>query len=360
MLFCHELRLIAVSTSITHNRLTPPVNISPEIARRAVEWLMEWQSADHPEEVWQSIISWRRAHHQHEQAWRQIERVNEKLGVLSSPRHSVVAHRTLATPASRRGMSRRDALKTLSVLVLVSGGGTLVYRQQPWQEWLADYSTRVGQQQQITLADDTRITLNSNTAIKVRYTATERRVTLVKGEVYVRTGKVTGELSGKQRDDPFILEVAQGQLQPLGTRFAARHIDKVCRVAVYDGRVQVQPTLNEQSVIVDSGQSITFTQNYWSNFIPVEEAEAAWTQGIIVASGMPLQDFLVELNRHRPGLIQCDPAIAQLKVSGTYPMNQADDVLKALSRALPISLKSFTRYWVRVLPADKLNVGVSG
>ena len=319
---------------VTHTSKSA-LHIPPQVAHQAVEWLMEWQSADEADAVWNSILAWRQAHSHHEQAWQHIETINNKLGLLAKPTHAKIAHSALLTQPS---VSRREALKALTVITVVGGSGLLAYQQQPW---LADYNTGTGEQQRLTLADGTHINLNSNTAINVHYTAHERRVVLLKGEVYIRTGASNGT--------PFTLATAQGELQPLGTRFSARQINSSCRVAVYQGRVQVQPSQHQQSIIIDAGQSLNFTSTQWSNTQPINETEAAWTQGIIIASGMPLQAFLNELSRHRTGLIQCDPAVAHLKVSGTYPLNYVDDVLQALPQALPIKLQTFTPYWVRVL-----------
>lgn len=327
-------------------------NIPPDVARRAVELLMEWQSADKPDDIWDDILAWREAHGCHELAWLRIEFINQKLGVLTGPARSSIGHATLASA----GLSRRQVLKVLSIVVVVGGTGLLASRQQPWREWGADYHTGIGQQKRLTLVDGTVVTLNSNTAINVRYTATERRVVLVKGELYIRTGGkgiAVGSDVGQVHDwshSPFILEVPQGELQPLGTRFAVRELLGKCRVAVYDGRVQVRPEQYQQSVIIDKGQSLHFTARDWTKAVSVEEAEAAWTEGMIVVSDMRLQDFLAELNRHRAGILQCDPAISNLKVSGTYPLNHADDVLQALVHALPIKLQTITQYWVRVQP----------
>ncbi len=318
-------------------------NIPANVAVSAVEHLLEWQAADEPDIAWQKICHWRQAHSQHEQAWQQIESVNKKIAVLAVKAEPDVSHAALTAPS----ISRREALKTLSILLVVGSSGSLVYRQQPWQNWLADYHTTTGQQQ-LSLSDGTAITLNVDTAINVRYTATERRMVLVKGEVYIRTAKLS---KAEALNRPFIVEVEQGELQPLGTRFSARVLPDTCRVSVYQGRVQVQAATDTQSMIVDTGQSLAFSKTARSATQAVTEAEAAWTQGMVVASDMRLQDFLIELNRYRVGVIQCDPAIAHLKVSGTYPINKVDAVLQVLPHSLPIKVQTFTRYWTRVLPA---------
>jgi transmembrane sensor len=84
----------------------------------------------------------------------------------------------------------------------------------------------------------------------------------------------------------------------------------------------------------------------------LRESAGAWSEGMLVASDMPLGEFLGELARYRAGRISCAPEVAHLRVSGTYPLGDTERILGALQRALPIRVRFFTRYWVSVQPAD--------
>jgi transmembrane sensor len=72
---------------------------------------------------------------------------------------------------------------------------------------------------------------------------------------------------------------------------------------------------------------------------------------MLVASGMRLDHFLAELGRHRPGHIGCEPAIAHLRVSGTYPLASTHRVLDLLRTTLPVDIHLFTPWWVTVRAA---------
>ena len=71
---------------------------------------------------------------------------------------------------------------------------------------------------------------------------------------------------------------------------------------------------------------------------------------MLVASNLRLADFLTELDRYRNGSLSCDPAVADLRLSGTYPLADSDRVLTALPGILPVEVRFLTRYWVRILP----------
>ncbi|MRU32306.1 hypothetical protein FGX02_00885, partial [Xylella fastidiosa subsp. multiplex] len=55
-----------------------------------------------------------------------------------------------------------------------------------------------------------------------------------------------------------------------------------------------------------------------------------------------------QLDRYRPGRLRCDDAVASLRVSGAFPIDDTDRALAAVERALPVRISRFTRYYVRV------------
>lgn len=65
---------------------------------------------------------------------------------------------------------------------------------------------------------------------------------------------------------------------------------------------------------------------------------------------MPLGQFLDELGRHRRGVLRCDPAVAELPLTGVFPLADTDRVLAALQQSLPVEVYGVTRYWVTVRP----------
>ncbi|CAH1904003.1 Iron uptake regulator [Candidatus Nitrotoga sp. HW29] len=329
-------------------------DIPPHIARRAVEWLVELQSGDVSTATRHNLQHWLSLHPDHERAWQHIEAVNGQLRSVVSPMASAIAHATLVP---RRSVKRREMIKTLAVL-LFAGGTTLVAKDSiTWREWTADAHTGVGEQRTVTLADGTIVTLNTDSAINIRFSTTERRVLLVKGEILVNTGKDTDHNDssgiGNGLSRPFLIETAQGELQPLGTRFVVRQQTDASRIDVFEGAVDIRPHNGVGATrILRAGEQTRFTRNVINEpTVIVSDTDTAWIDGMLVASGMRLADFLAELSRHRPGRLSCDPAIAELRVSGSYPLADTDRILDILRTTLPVKIHFLTRYWVTVRPA---------
>lgn len=326
-------------------------NIPPAVARRAVEWLVELQSSTKVDDTMRiALQQWLAQHPDHERAWKRIEAVNEQLrsaagGAVTASR---VVHATLtqAHNAAPRSVQRRQAIKVLAV-VLFAGGTAWV--AQDYSPWLADERTGVGERRTVTLADGTTVALNTNSAINVRFTNTARRVRVVSGEILVTTGKDMGR-GGWGR--PLIVETAQGELQPLGTRFAVRLQTDASRVDVFEGAVAIRPhdiqTEEGPARILRAGEQARFTRRMVAASQPVNDNTIAWMDNVLVASGMRLGDFLAELSRHRSGRLSCDPTIASLRVSGSYPLANTDRILDTLRTTLPVEIHFLTRYWVTV------------
>lgn len=314
-------------------------DVPPAVAKRAVAWILEMQSSDEPDKTAAELEDWCDRHPDHQRAWQHIEQLNQRFGLLTEPGRAAVAQHAL----DAAGISRRQVLKALSALLVVGATGYGANESGLLNHWRADYRTVTGEQRRLTLADGTEITLNSGSAIRVRNSGIEQRIHLLEGEIYVATGP--------RYSVPLFVEVEQGIVQAMGTRFALRQLGKQCRLAVYQGQVELRPRRSAGSCLLNPGDSTLFTQTGWAPLRSVKPDETAWTQGVIVVRAMPLGQFVEELGRYRPGILRVDPRVAKLTVSGTYPVTETDTVLQSLTGALPIQLRSVTRYWVTLAPA---------
>ncbi|EIU3515324.1 FecR domain-containing protein, partial [Pseudomonas aeruginosa] len=232
--------------------------------------------------------------------------------------------------------------KTL-LLVLAAGGSAWGLRESgSLQRWSADYATGVGERRRLALADGSRLELNSDTAVDVRFDAGERRLLLLRGEIQLSTGQ-----------DPRPLHVysAEGRLRPVGTRFDVRQFAERTRVAVHEGAVQVENHAG-QGLLLPSGRQLDFDRERLGVPQPLPVGSGAWTDGMLVAAGIRLDEFLAEVARYRPGRLGCDPRIGGLRISGSYPLDDSERILAALPAVLPVEVRRVTRYWVGVHPRE--------
>lgn len=71
---------------------------------------------------------------------------------------------------------------------------------------------------------------------------------------------------------------------------------------------------------------------------------------MLIADDMPLSEFASAFERQRRGRVTCAAAVASLRISGAFPLNDSDRALDALAANLPVRIRRFTRYWVHIEP----------
>jgi len=73
---------------------------------------------------------------------------------------------------------------------------------------------------------------------------------------------------------------------------------------------------------------------------------------MLMADKMRLADFVNELTRYRRGFVRLDPAIADLRISGAYPISDSQRTLNMLAQTYPILVSGHLNgYWVMLSPA---------
>lgn len=332
------------------------------IAQQAVEWWVTLNSGDATETLRAACLRWRDAHPEHERAWRHIEKADQRMRHVSGTLGAAVAQAALRAPRSR---GRRMAVKAIAGALFV-GTGAWVATDPLAVQWLrADARTGVGERRTLRLADGTTLVLNTRSAVRLSMDGEARRITLIEGEIMVTTGKDVGHAPSRA----LIVTTAHATLQPMGTRFAVRQTGQGGgggTVQVFEGAVRVDPLAPKafgregregreggdasRGRLVRAGEQTRFTSRDVATAIPLADGDGAWADGMFVAVDMRLDTFLAELARYRRGYVRCDPAVAALRVSGTYPLGDTDAILAVLPRALPVSVASVTRYWVTVGP----------
>ncbi|MCU0073084.1 DUF4880 domain-containing protein [Pseudomonas koreensis] len=305
--------------------MNPPMDFSAQVAEQAVHWLLEMQQGPLNPRQQQAWQQWIDAHSEHRRAWEHIQRVNSRLRGLSSP----LAHAALNAPKSG---SRRQALK----LLLILGAGSAVTwgmrEHNPLQSLLADYRSPIGQRRKISLGAGGQLQLNTASAADVRG---DGLIRLLEGEMLLTATQ------------SFEVQTAQGLLKTQGARINVRQFVDRTQVALFEGRVELSAQ-GRAPMLLPVARQLSFSATGVSEAKPLDANSGAWVDGMLVAAHMRLGDFLDELGRYRRGQLNCDAKVADLLISGTYPLDDSERILDLLEISLPVKVKRFTRYWVTV------------
>lgn len=301
------------------------MDFSAQVAEQAVHWLLEMQQGQLSPRQQQAWQQWIDAHSEHRRAWEHIQRVNSRLRGLSSP----LAHAALNAPKSG---SRRQALKLLMILGAGSAVTWGMREHNPLPSLLADYRSPIGQRRKISLGAGGQLQLNTASAADVRG---DGLIRLLEGEMLLTATQ------------SFEVQTAQGLLKTQGARINVRQFADRTQIALFEGRVE----LNAQGrapMLLPVARQLSFSTTGVSAAKPLDANSGAWADGMLVAAHMRLGDFLDELGRYRRGQLNCDAKVADLLISGTYPLDDSERILDLLEISLPVKVKRFTRYWVTV------------
>lgn len=313
-------------------------------AEQAAHWIVRL-SADDPAEretARAGYAAWKAADPLHATAAAGMENLLDQLSAVREPAGGDhrPARAALAAIAPRRRRLRQLATAS-AVAVLVLSAAMLAGERPAYL--LADLRSPTGQWRTHTLADGSRLTLASNSAVNVHFSAGERHVELVRGDILVDVAK------DAQR--PFIVDSNQAAIRALGTRFAVRKDDDSAILTMLESKVVAQVP-QHPATVVQAGQRTHITRDGVGPLQVIDAAsvQQAWRAHQLVVDDQPLAEVLDELARHRPGQLHYDRAqISGIRVAAVLPLDDTDKALQLLIDNFPqLRIRMLTRYLVMV------------
>jgi transmembrane sensor len=308
-----------------------------QLVDQAIQWMITLRFNVADDASTAAFERWLHTSAEHQRVWQRVTAMNDDFNHLPA---QVGRH---ALRGARQRISRREGLKLLG---LVAGGAGLTWLGRdytPLPALMADYRTATGERRWVALNDGSRIQLNSASAIDASLNADRRLVQLRQGEIVVNTGA---------DDRPFWVQTRDGYLRALGTRFLVREDAYGTLLAVQQGAVAVFADSQTASArqVLKPGEQVVFNRSGIRPAVANGLDPWAWSDGVISAHHMRLDDFLTELGRYRNGLLRCSEAVAGLRVSGTYQLDDTDQVLGLVAQSLKLDVTYRSRYWVTVSP----------
>lgn len=316
---------------------TPP---DARVVNQAIAWALRLRYDQADEQEWARFDAWRLARPEHDLAWRRIDGLGDAFapGALREPTAAV-----LQTLDKRSG--RRRALKWLAGAGAVGLAWSTTRPQLPWQTLLADYRTSTGARRAWTLADGTALTLNTDSAVDVRWSAQERRIVLLRGEIQVTTGADREY----ERRRPLVVSTQTGLLEPIGTQFIVREQAGEIRLAVQQGAVRMRPRDAAATQVAEAGQTWVMHHDGVALSVPTALAVDGWLTGSLIATDMALGDLLAELNRYRAGYLGCSPDLAHEPVTAVIQLDDIDRAIDFVAATRGLAVRRRTAYWVTLV-----------
>ncbi|MGF6773779.1 transmembrane sensor [Paraburkholderia sp. GAS199] len=315
--------------------------IDASIVAQAADWIVKLQAGASPRDH-AACQRWRARSPLHEEAWRRMTSLTQSLDE-NVARIGPQATRSVLDSVTGAQQKRRRTLTRLLGLSATGVMGWGLMERLPWRGWSAGYRTATGERREFILADGTRLMLNTGSAADVRFDDRQRRIALYEGEILVITGR---DPAGR----PLHVATRNGVITPVGTRFTVRQPaenEGDTQVSVIEGAVEIRPDDASGRVLtLARGQSTSFGRVDIAPPVTLEPGNVAWIDGLLVARNMRLGDFIAELSRYRRGILRCDTSASDLRVTGSFPVQDTDKVLRLLQQVLPVGIQTRSSYWV--------------
>jgi len=335
--------------------------LHPEILEEASGWLMEFNEGELDACARAEFNQWLRRSPEHVRAYLEIAASWEESARLGSRRtlgsdelvaraladHNVVAlasqvpapPRPEAVPSAERiprFYTRRLAIAA-TLLIALAGFGA----------WYAQgrniYSTDVGEQRTLQLADGSTVELNSRSKLRVRLSPGERSVDLLDGEALFQVAK--------DAKRPFVVYSDTTHVRAVGTQFDVYRKASGTTVTVVEGRVSVaepgtsvdasgSPANPAEDVLVSAGEQVTVAPN--TAALPARTNVAsvtAWRDRKLVFDNSPLTDVINEFNRYNTRrIVLDDPRLKEFHIRGTFSATDPDRFVDVLRERFDVDI----------------------
>jgi transmembrane sensor len=217
------------------------------------------------------------------------------------------------------------------------------------------YATQADGPREITLPDQSAVTLSSSTEVEVLFSAHRRYVVLKKGEALFKVKQ--------DPEAPFQVDAGTHRITDLGTAFdVRRYSDDEVVVSVTEGSVSVSPLTRDPPdpvsigaetatasggnapslarIEINAGEQLSYTATgEISPPHPVDlEALTSWLYGHRVYRGRALAKVIQDVQLYTPRLIELDPALSAVRYSGYIDQSQAEQWVRGLPTIYPVEV----------------------
>ena len=305
------------------------------VGEQAIDWMVRLRAGTPDAALLERFNAWLAMDRAHSQAWAKLqERLGGSFNTVRAldrrlPGQASEARQLLLQPHG----SRRDALRVIAGLGLLGGGVWLGAGSQLGDALLADLHTGRGERQNFKLADGSRLSLNANSAVDLRFDDKQRLVILRHGELVI-------DVAPDPRR-PLRVRTAEGEVRALGTRFLVAQEQKASRLVVLQHSVEA--LLFDGTVhVVQEGQSALLYARQIALLGGDQRRRADWLNGRLNVLDESLEQVVEALRPYSRGFVRLAPQVRGLRVQGVFPLDDPDRAFNALAETLPIRVDRYS------------------
>jgi len=304
-------------------KTTPP---SPDsVHAQAVDWLLRIRSENCPETERHAFNTWLEESASHRQAYETVQAQwewMEPFKAMNFPARDAALR--------YRGKSPRRLFIYSAAATLLLAMGLTAFMPNGWLGIPHTYVAEKGDRRTVTLADGSRIELNTESEVRVHFNRWQRSVEIIKGEAFFTVNH--------DAERPFEVRAGSGRIRDIGTAFEVYIKPEHVIVAVQEGIVEVQASGTRE---LTAGQQLAFSNSGEFQALQAQDVAGltAWRQGNLVFRNRRLDDVLAEVGRYHDTRVRLqNESLGKLRVSGTFHTAELGDTLNAIAAILPVNI----------------------
>jgi transmembrane sensor len=234
--------------------------------------------------------------------------------------------------------SSKAAHRIAAALVVSSiAGATLFFN---YENAATEYQTEVGVRRVIALPDGSRISMDSNSEVHVRYTKTARILELDRGRARFDVAH--------DPERPFTVSANGETVIAVGTSFNVERLASALVVTLIQGHVVIKKSDGTETTMAMAAkrpQAVSLTAG--EQFISRAGAQpviaqanlqtaVAWESGHIILKDETLGEAVERMNRYTDKPISVDPSVAGIRISGVFNAGDMGAFVSAVTSYFPV------------------------
>jgi len=211
-----------------------------------------------------------------------------------------------------------------------------------------DYRTRVGEVREVPLPDGSVLTLDTDSAARVRFRREERLVILEAGRALFAVAEARGR--------PFVVRTPLGKVRVTGTVFEVAYLDRATRVAVSEGAVRIEPGDGATGAkALRGGEQVLLAAGGTVGAVEAVDPEsfASWQSGRLIFRDRPLGEVARDVGRYlNEDVHVATPVLRERPISGVFETGRIAAFFEALRQMLPVHVRRAPGGRILIEPED--------
>ena len=241
------------------------------------------------------------------------------------------ARRAAAQPRPDRTRPILGAIAAALVITLVGGGAWM------WLNRADDYQTALGERRVVTLSDGSRLSLDANSEVTVRFSQHARSLQLLKGQARFDVAH--------DKSRPFSVIAGNQKVVATGTAFNIDMAGPKVLVTLIEGHVIVWDESGAnlpRAIELTAGQQLAAGSSARPAVLPTNlKRVTAWTMGQIMFDDEPLSSVVDRVNRYGgTQIVITDPRVGAMKISGVFNAGDTMGFVEIVTHYLPVQAVS--------------------